>query len=93
MQKVYDGYLQKGVSFALVSREESEPSIASFWEQKGLQMPYSAQSDRKVYQLFASELIPRVYICEKGGKIRYIFTDDPNPSYEDIKSALEEIIR
>jgi peroxiredoxin len=93
MQKVYDGYLQKGVSFALVSREESEPSIASFWEQKALEMPYSAQSDRKVYQLFASELIPRVYICEKGGKIRYIFTDDPNPSYEDIKSALEEIIR
>ena len=93
MQKVYDEYLQKGVSFAFISREESESSISLFWEQKGLEMPYSAQNDRKVYHMFASERIPRVYICEKGGKISRIFTDDPNPSYEDVKSALEEIIR
>ena len=93
MQKIYDEYHSENVSFAIISREDPESNIVSFWGQKGLEMPYSAQNDRSVYELFAQTRIPRVYICEKGGKIRYIFTDDPNPSYEDLKSALENVIR
>ncbi len=56
-------------------------------------MPYSAQKNRVIYETFAQTRIPRVYICEKGGIIRYIFTDDPNSSYDDLKSALESVIR
>ena len=65
MQKIYDEYALKGVGFALVSRAESETSIISFWEEKGLVMPYSAQNDRAVYELFAREGIPRIYIYAK----------------------------
>ena len=93
MQKIYSEYQTEKVSFVLISREDTDAGIMSYWEQKGLEMPYSAQNDRSVYELFAQTRIPRVYICEKGGKIRYIFTDDPNPSYEDLKSALESLIR
>ena len=93
MQRIYDEYTPKGVQIALVSREDSKQSVGTFWKEKGLKMPYSAQNDRKVYEKFAYERIPRVYICGKGGIIRYIFTDDPNPSYEDIKVSLESVIR
>ena len=93
MQKIYDEYASKSVQIALISREESAESIDIFWKEKSLQMPYSAQRSRMVYELFAKTGIPRVYICEKGGIIRYIFTDDPNPSYDDMKSALESVIR
>ena len=93
MQKIYDEYSSQGVRFALVSRAESESSIISFWDENGLKMPYSAQNDRKIYELFAKERIPRVYICEKGGIIRYIYTDNPNPSYDDLKNSLESVIR
>lgn len=93
MQKIYREYLAENVLFAFISREDPDSSVASFWSQKGFEMPYSAQNDRSVYELFAQTRIPRVYICEKGGIIRYIFTDDPNPSYEDLKSALENVIR
>lgn len=93
MQKVYDDYVSEGVRIALISRDESRQSIESFWQEKSLKMPYSAQNDRKVYEKFARERIPRVYVNEKGGTIRYIFTDNPNPSYEDISSAIEQIIR
>ena len=37
-------------------------------------MPYSAQSDRDIYELFARTRVPRVYIC-KDGQIKQIFTD------------------
>ena len=93
MQKIYDEYTSKSVQIALISREETEETIEEFWKEKRLKMPYSAQNNRVVYETFAQDRIPRVYICEKGGKIRYIFTDDPNPSYDDLKSALENVIR
>ena len=93
MQKIYDKYASQGVNIALISREESEMSINAFWEKKCFNMPYSAQNGREVYLKFARERIPRVYVCEKGGIIRYMFTDNPNPSYDDIMSSLESLIR
>ena len=93
MQQIYDEYASKGVLFALISREEGEEDIESYFAAKGLKMPYSAQNDRKVYEKFAQTRIPRVYICGKGGIIRYIFTDDPVPSYSELKSSVESVIR
>lgn len=93
MQRIYDEYTPKGVNIALISREESEESISIFWSEKGLNMPFSAQNTRDIYEKFARERIPRVYICEKGGIIRHMFTDNPNPSYDDLMSSLESLIR
>ena len=93
MQKVYDEYASAGVRIVLISREDPKESVESFWRENGLKMPYSAQNDRKVYEKFAATRIPRVYVNEKGGIIRYVFTDDPNPSYDEICTALENVIR
>ena len=90
MQEIYDEFAPKGVSFALISREEVEVDIEFFWKKKGLKMPYSAQEDRSVYEKFAKTRIPRIYIS-KDGIIRHIFTDDPVPSYDDLKSPLDEL--
>ena len=92
MQKIYDEYASENVRIALVSREDPEQSVVSYWSENGFTMPYSAQNDRKIYELFAKERIPRVYVCEKGGIIRYIHTDNPNPSYDDLKNSLESVI-
>ena len=93
MQKVYDEYSSTDVRIILISREDPKESVESFWQENGLKMPYSAQNDRKVYEKFAATRIPRVYVNEKGGIIRYVFTDDPNPSYDEISTALENVIR
>ena len=93
MQNVYNEYASAGVRIVLISREDPKESVESFWLENGLKMPYSAQNDRKVYEKFAATRIPRVYVNEKGGIIRYVFTDDPNPSYDEICTALENVIR
>ena len=93
MQKIYDEYASNGVKIVLISREEGKDDIQSFWDENGFNMPQSAQNGRDVYLKFARERIPRVYVCEKGGIIRYMFTDNPNPSYDDIMSSLESLIR
>ena len=93
VQQIYDQYASKGIVFALISREEPSDEIEAYFGQEGLEMPYSAQNDRRVYEQFAQTRIPRIYINEKGGIIRYIFTDDPVPSYDILKSSLDSVIR
>ena len=93
MQQIYDEYASKGVAFALISREDAGRDIEAYWNEQGLKMPYSAQNDRKVYEQFASSRIPRIYINDRNGIIRYIFTDDPVPSYDDMDSSVRSLIR
>lgn len=93
IQNIYDDYAPKNVGFAVVSREEGSDEVLSYWKENGLEMPYSAQNSRKVYERFASVLIPRVYISDRDGIIRYIFTDDPVPSYDDVSTAIEALTR
>ena len=93
VQDIYDLYAQKGVKFALISRDEGAKGIESYWAERSDNMPYSAQNSRNVYKKFARERIPRVYICDKDGIIRYIFTDDPIPTYDDLMYSLESLIR
>lgn len=53
-------------------------------------MPYSAQEDRHIYELFAGTRVPRIYMSEDG-IIRAVFTDDPLPGYDDLKAVLDSI--
>lgn len=92
VQLLYDEYAQQGVTFTLISREESDESIETYWSDAGLMMPYSAQKDRKVYELFAYSRVPRIYICGIGGTVQYVFTDNPVPTYESLKMALDELL-
>ena len=93
MQQIYDEYASKGVLFALISREQDTAEIDSYFKENRLNMPFSGQNDRKVYEKFAKTRIPRIYINGKGGTIRYIYTDDPVPSYDDLVSSVEFLIR
>lgn len=63
MQSTYIGSMMSGsdIDFICISREEGAASVAAYWEKNGLTMPYSAQTDRTVYNLFASSGIPRIY--------------------------------
>lgn len=92
IQRIYDEYLPKGVRFAVISREDDPQSVSAYWEQQGFTMPYSAQENRVIYELFAKTRVPRVYVCSEG-VIKSIFTDIPeNPTYEDLRSEIEKFL-
>ena len=93
VQEIYDEYVPKGVSFTLIGRECGKDEIEAYWVENGLNMPYSEQNDRGVYNIFASSRIPRIYISDENGTVRYVFTDDPVATLEDLKSSLDILIR
>lgn len=91
IQDLYNAYLSEGVKFVLISREEGSGSIEKYWKENALTLPYSAQKDRKVYELFAKTRVPRVYIC-KDGIIKAIYTDQPrNPTFDQLSAALSSL--
>ena len=93
VQRLYDEYADKGVRFAIISREDGYESVSTYWMEQGFAMPYSAQSDRTIYELFARSRVPRVYIC-RDGVIKSIFTDQPaNPTYEVLRAVLDEMLK
>ncbi len=62
----------EGFQLVCVSRAEGQESVAAFWADNGLTMPYAAQQDRRIYDLFASAVIPRVYFADANGTVTRI---------------------
>jgi thiol-disulfide isomerase/thioredoxin len=66
----------EGFQMVAISRAEGEQSVADFWSANNLQIPYSAQEDRKIYDLFASSVIPRVYFVPSSGIITKVLIEN-----------------
>ena len=66
---------EKGFQMVAISREEGETSVAAYWKDNGLQIPYSAQNDRHIYELFASSIIPRIYFVSAKGIVTRVFIE------------------
>ena len=58
-----------------ISRAEDEDAVAAYWKDNGLQIPYSAQNDRRIYELFASSIIPRIYFVSAQGIVTRVFIE------------------
>ena len=79
LPRLNDYYLrhrgESGFQFVAISRAQSQQDVAAYWQSKGLAMPYSAQDDRRIYDLFARSVIPRVYFCSPEGIITKIYVE------------------
>lgn len=76
VQKIYDDYASKGLKVVAISRNQGEDMVGVYWQNREYTMPYSAQEGSRVYELFAPNRIPRVYISDGNLTIRYLFTDE-----------------
>lgn len=65
-----------GFQMVAISRGEGEDLVAPFWEEYDLQIPYSAQTDRHIYDLFASSVVPRVYFVSAQGLVTRILIEN-----------------
>lgn len=79
LPRMNEYYLQhrddKGFQMVAISREEAAESVAAFWKEQGLEIPYSAQTDRRIYNLFATSVIPRTYFCAADGTVTRVLVE------------------
>lgn len=74
---------------ACISRAENADAVASYWQAHALSLPYAAVSDRSVYELFASQTIPRIYVVKRQGKVTAVFVEKVDEAA--LRSALEAV--
>ena len=89
VQQAYENF--SDVTFISISRAEEKGSIRNYWNTNGLTLPFSAQKDRKVYNLFATSRIPRIYIVKSDGIVSSFFTDNPTPDYQTLSAAISKV--
>ncbi len=89
IQQAYESF--SDVNFISISRAEEKGTIRNYWTTNGLTLPFSAQKDRKVYNLFATSRIPRIYIVTSDGIVSSFFTDNPTPDYQTLSSAILKV--
>lgn len=93
LQKVYEKFIETDdLVFLAISREEGEEEVYDYWKENGLTIPFSARTDRKVYELFSTKGIPRIYIADRNTVVHYVHSDVDMPSYEELVSEIESMI-
>lgn len=77
LQKVYEMCMNlgTGIRFIVIGRTESQRSMEEYWIKQNLTLPYSAQVDDVVYRKFAEQGIPRIFIADGSGIIRFSSED------------------
>ena len=80
------------VRFVCIAREEDAADIAAWWSDNGLSLPWSAQPDRRVYNMFANTGIPRIFIISADLKIEEAFGPEDAPSATRILNCLGKFI-
>jgi len=91
IQRLWNSIDRTLVPILLISRAQKKSEIDKYWQANGLSMTYSPQADRTVYSLFATSLIPRIYISDSKGIIRYIHTDEVLPTCETLQEEIESV--
>lgn len=90
IQQLYEEYASSPeVCICAISREEGEAEVASYWQTHALTIPYSAQEDRKVYALFSTSGVPKVYVCGPDGRVVSVYCDNPIATYSELKEDVE----
>lgn len=76
------------VKYLCIAREEDTESIARFWTDHALTLPYSPQPDRRVYSLFAESIIPRVMVFSPTAHLTASYSDLPLPTAQTLIEAI-----
>lgn len=89
IQQAYESFPE--VRFVLISRAETDDSLSAYWQHHQLTVPYSAQSDRQIYELFATSVVPRIYLCDPGTVVKKAYDDQVAVHAETILDDLRQL--
>ena len=94
IEKLWQEYKDnESVLIIPIAREESEREIKNYWEANDFKMPFSPQENREVYSLFATSIIPRIFISNHQGIIVFSSDDTDMPSYSTLSSITQSILQ
>lgn len=78
--------------FIPISRGEERETVAAFREQTGYTFPMGLDPERKVYDLFASNFIPRNFLIDADGKVVIASVGYEEEEFDGLVKRIEELL-
>ena len=90
VERFYQAVSQRTDVFTLgISREGGYEAVNDYWHTHDLTFPCSPQEDRHIYHLFATGIVPRIYVVNPQGRVTHMYGDTDMPSAEVLLQAVD----
>lgn len=77
--------------FAAFSREQTANDVTTYWTLSGFTMPVYLDPDRAIFNLFAVNTVPRVYISDRDGSIVWMGVNVITQTSEELVSMIKNL--
>lgn len=93
LQRIADRFAdRKDVVFVVVGREESQETLDAFASQNEYRLPFVADEDGSVYLEFAKTMIPRTYVIDHTGTIRFEIIGFNQEMLTELEAKISELL-
>lgn len=81
-------------SFALwtISRVQPADAVMDYWKENSFTMPVYIDNGQKAYSLFADMIIPRFYLADKSGTLRWIADTSLGITAEQLENKIRNLL-
>jgi peroxiredoxin len=83
---------QKDFVLLVIGREHSDAELVEYNQTKKFTFPLYPDKDRKIFDLFAVQLIPRTYLISKDGRVIYAMTGFNPEEFKQLERMIERAI-
>jgi peroxiredoxin len=73
-----------------IAREQQAEEVTEFRNAKGFTFPMAADPDKRIYGLFATDFIPRTFVIDKRGVVKWESAGLAKPQFEDLVSLIRK---
>lgn len=74
-----------------IARKQGKEVIDAYWEASDFTMPKYLDPDRKVYNKFANSMVPRVYLVDPQGIVRWMGIETFEPSDTELLEKIRAL--
>lgn len=90
---IVDRFAGQEFVFIPISRAEERETVAAFREQMGYSFPMGLDSERKIYDQFASNFIPRNFLIDQEGKVVIASVGYEPEEFDALIAKIEELLK
>ena len=90
---IIDRYEGKDFVFIALSRGEELQTVKDFMDKMGYKFPVGLDPDKKVYDLFAENYIPRNFVIDKTGVVQLATIGYTAEEFEAMLAKIDELVK
>lgn len=76
---------------ATFSRNDSGKEAKEYWEKQSFNMPWYADPEKKIFNLFANSYVPRIYLTNTKGRVTWMAIENFNLTAKELIEMVRKL--